>query len=336
MLRCLPRSALVRPRLGLAVAGFGSAQERLGEADLMEREREKELRRQVLQKYKGMEIPEMTSFEYGHFSTGGIQAAAAQQAMRGQGFTGFFGAENRSGGTNGGNSSGGNEDNGWSAGKNAGAPGTGVPRAFRVDWLMLFTGFALVYASGKILWNPATRSVSDLEFPLWSASLETQAKHLLFSVQFDERTREEMKREFQTVRQTNPFADFFQWVSSRNPEFCRGDRSSAETNVGTLVGVLSSTNSRDLVALASALRHSLSRRGGDAGSRVDGFMAQVLSNGALVGGLQGTFGAGRFAVPAYPPPPPSPPSPYGLEPHNEPGVHSTNPFEHVSAAETNA
>ncbi|KAG5479397.1 hypothetical protein LSCM1_04657 [Leishmania martiniquensis] len=238
-----------------------------------ERAREEELRRKVLQKFRGMQIPETINHEYGHFSTMGINASAAQQAARNaetQGHSGFGGAplQNRRG----------------------------------VDWLMLLTGCMLVYFSGKILFRQLARGVNDLEMPLWTASVELQAKHFLFAVQFQQSEQGQLKREFEAVRQTNPFVDFFEWVRSRRPEFCSGRKYRADYVMHTLVSYLRSSDGTQLVTVARTLQQSMTRKSGDSLQRVDDFLEQLQSAGLLFQGLRGVSSSSVY-TPDCPPRP---------------------------------
>lgn len=333
-----------------SVAWRSTSQTAVSTVDLVEREREKELRQLVLQKYRGMQIPEMTDIQYGHFSTGGIQAAAAQQAMSSQGYGSMF--SSAGGGSTstaaGGSCSTGNCGAGGSGG-GAGASGAtggmpnGMPMKPRTDWLMLFTGLALMWVSAKIIYSQMTRGVDDLDFPLWTASLEVQAKHLLFCVQFDDQTRSQLKRDFQVVRQSNPFADFFQWVHSRQPQYLSGRVNSLDMAIGAVIQSLSNTNSRELMSFATALRQSLTRKGGDPQTRLDDFvnnLSPANSMLATMGGLSGRGGASSAppaSVPSYNPPSESYSTPMGM-PHDvsSNAVNGSNPFEYFDANQKTA
>lgn len=228
-----------------------------------ERTREEELRQRVQQKYRGMQIPEMTHHEYGHFSTTGINASAAHQAARSAGVEGYPGF-------------------GGGAFQNRG----------RVDWLLLLTGCTLVYLSFKILFRQFTRGVNGLELPLWTASIELQAKHILFAVQFQQSEQDQIKKDFEAVRQTNPFVDFFEWVRSRRPEFCCGRKYGADYVMHTLVSCLRSGDGTQLATLARTLQQSMTRKNGDSLQRVDDFVEQLQSAGYLFQGIRGVGSSG--------------------------------------------
>ncbi|CAM67804.1 conserved hypothetical protein [Leishmania infantum JPCM5] len=238
-----------------------------------ERAREEELRQKVQQKYRGMPIPEMTHHEYGHFSTMGINASAAQQAARSAGVQGYPGF-------------------GGGAFQNRG----------RVDWLFLLTGCTMVYLSGKILFRQFTRGVNGLELPLWTASVELQAKHILFAVQFQQSEQEQMKKDFEAVRQTNPFVDFFEWVRSRRPEFCSGRKYGADYVMHTLVSCLRGSDGTQLATLARTLQQSMTRRNGDSLQRVDDFVEQLQSAGYLFHGIRGVGSSGMYTPEPLPQP----------------------------------
>lgn len=263
MLRTLYKVSGTLPQKTLCASLYSSV--RFLEYSPDERRREEDLRRKVQERYRGMQIPEMTNHEYGHFSSMGINAAAAQQATSsagGQGFTGFSGMPFQRGG--------------------------------RVDWLMLLTGLALVYFSGKIMLNQLTQGVDGLNMPLWIASVETQAKHLLFAVQFNQAEQKQMRQDFHTARQMNPFVDFFEWVHTQRPEFCCGQRYSSEHVMGILVSALRNGDSTQLATLARTLQTTVSRQGGDSLQRIDDFVDQLQAAGYL---LQAVRGFGHSSLP---------------------------------------
>lgn len=243
------------------------------ECSAEERAREEELRQKVQQRYRGMQIPPITNHQYGHFSTMGINETAAQQAAGDAGSQKF---------------------------------GSFGSQAFQgrggVDWLMLLTGCALVYFSGKILFNQFTRGVNGLELPLWTASIEMQAKHLLFAVQFDQQEQDQLKRDFEVVRQTNPFANFFEWVRTRRPDFCCGRKYHPDYVLNALVSSLRSNDSAQLAGLARTLQQSVSRRKGDSFQRVDDFVEQLQATGFMFQSLRGAGPTSAF-TPSYQPAP---------------------------------
>lgn len=230
-----------------------------------ERAREEELRQKIQQKYRGMQIPPFTNHQYGHFSTMGLNETAAQQAAADAGsqkFGGFGGQafQGRSG----------------------------------VDWIMLLTGCALVYFSGKILFNQFTRGVNGLEMPLWTASIDMQAKHLLFAVQFDQQEQDQLKKDFEVVRQTNPFVNFFEWVRSRRPEFCCGRKYTPDYVLNILVSSLRSNDSAQLAGLARTLQQSMNQRKGDSLQRVDDFVERLQTTGVMFQSLRGAGPTSAF------------------------------------------
>lgn len=248
------------------------------EVDPEEREREVNLRNQVMQKFKGMPIPEITHHEYGHFATSGINYQAAGQA--------FGDAQNSAGSA-------------WQSGKFTAAAPNATGKV-GVDWVMLLTGCLLVFVSGQMLYQQMGRDVDDLEIPLWVASIDTQAKHLILSVQFDQATRDGLKKEFQTVRLNNPLADFFEWVRTQRPEFGFGNRYGMDYAMGTVTSILSSTNSRELVAFAQALQGAMNRRDGSPQQRLDDFLQKLQTVGGLYTGAPAAMG---MASPMIQPPP---------------------------------
>lgn len=238
--------------------------------DESERAKEQQLREQVLTKYRGMKIPEMTNYEYGHFATAGINAAARDQAFRNSGF-GLFNTGSTSQQADGTNDQQ-QQSTSQTSGVMGGAGSTGQKK---VDWLMLFTGVALFYFSTKILFQQLTRGVEGLNIPLWAASIEVQAKHLIYSVQFDSETKESLQKQFISVREANPFADFFSWVHSTRPEFGSGRRFSYDNAMHIMVSLLRSSDTSQLMSFARALQQALMRRGGDPQDRLDTFLDKV-------------------------------------------------------------
>lgn len=244
--------------------------------------RENELRQKIQQKYRGMQIPPITNHQYGHFSTMGINETAAQQAAGDAGSQNF--------------------------GAFGGQPFQGKGR---VDWIMLLTGCALVYFSGKILFNQMTRGVEGLEMPLWTASVEMQAKHLLFAVQFSQHEQEQLKKDFEVVRQANPFTNFFEWVRSRRPEFCAGRKYSPDYVLNSLISALRSNDSTQLASLARTLQQAMRQQNGDSLQRVDDFVERLQATGYMFQSMRGAapvnaflpspHSAANFMPPAEPP-----------------------------------
>lgn len=285
------------------------------EQDPVETEREKELRQRVLAQYRGMQVPEMTNFQYGHFATGGIRATATQQAYADAGFQNF-----------------------------SQAMGGGM-RTVKVDWLMLFTGVALVYVTGKLMFQQFTMGMSDVQLPLWTASLELQAKYILFTVQFDSHTRDYLQKEFQAVREANPFADFFEWLRVQRPEYGNGRRSTFENSMTAVMVQLRSNDRSTLFPFYGAVRQAMMRRGGDAQDRIDTFLDNVQQGGGWRGGgpwgmrqngpisrrdgsPPGSGAFGTLSPGGYPPPGPtgSPTPGTGFSPIVGDGPHSSTPF----------
>ncbi|ORC89432.1 uncharacterized protein TM35_000122070 [Trypanosoma theileri] len=267
--------------------------------DPLEREREKELREKVLQRYRGMKIPEMVNFRYGHFaSEEGATASAASQA--------YYAA-------------------------NGGLPigGAGSTGRQGVDWLMLFTGCALVYVTSKFMLRRFSGGdMDDVSIPLWTASLDVQAKYLLFSIQFDVTAREEIRKSYHNVRQANPFTDFFQWLRFRHPEFGQGIVYSYDDAVETLTTILSSGNSQTLMILARGVQNALRKKDGNPAQRIDEFL---ISLGALARVKRMET---NTLVPGYVQPtllPPQPTVVYGTEPTTIQNALDATPSERHSS-----
>ncbi|KAG5505710.1 hypothetical protein JKF63_05045 [Porcisia hertigi] len=267
------RLCIHRHSLPLWVSGrfFSSTSALRLEHSPEERAREEELRQKVQQKYRGMQFPEITNHQYGHFSILGINVSAAQQAASHAGVQGY-----------------------------PGFGGTPFEKRRSVDWLMLLTGCLLVYFSSKILFRQITRGVNELEFPLWTASIEVQAKHLLFAVQFQRSEQEQMRKDFEAVRQINPFVDFFEWVRSRRPEFCSGRKYGADYVMHTLVSSFLSSDGAQLAAVARTLQQSIVQINDDPLQRVDNFVEQLQSTSHLFQGIRGVGSSNSYTT-EYPP-----------------------------------
>jgi hypothetical protein len=248
------------------------------EQGVEERAREDELRQKVQQKYRGMQIPPITNHQYGHFSTMGINETAAQQAAGDASSQSFWGS-------------------GGQSFQNRG----------RVDWIMLLTGCVLVYFSGKILFTQFTRGVNGLEMPLWTASVDMQAKHLLFAVQFNRHEQDQLKKDFEAARQTNPLTNFFEWVRTCRPEFCSGRKYNSEYVMSVLISSLCSSDSTQLASLARALQQSMKQQTGDPLQRVDEFVERLQATGYLLQTMRSpgpinTFAHNYQIAPTFVPP----------------------------------
>ncbi|KAL0506972.1 LOW QUALITY PROTEIN: hypothetical protein Q4I30_003709 [Leishmania utingensis] len=178
--------------------------------------------------------------------------------------------------------------------------GTPFQNRRSVDWVILLTGCTLMYFSGKILFRQLTRGVNGLEMPLWTASVELQAKHILFAVQFQQSEQDQMKKDFEEVRQINPFVEFFEWVRSRRPEFCSGRKYGADYVMHTLVSSLSSSDGAQLATVARTLQQSMAQKNNDSLQRVDNFVEQLRSAGYLFQGIRG-MGSPSVYTTDYPP-----------------------------------
>ncbi|KAH9597665.1 hypothetical protein LSM04_006614 [Trypanosoma melophagium] len=267
--------------------------------DPLEREREKELREKVLQGYRGMKLPEMTDFRYGHFASGeGAITSATSQA--------YYAA-----------------NSGFSLG------GAGSVGRQGVDWLMLFTGLALVYMTSKVMFQRfSVGNMDDVSVPLWTASLDVQAKYLLFSIQFDVKAREEIRKSYHNVRQANPFTDFFHWLRFQHPEFGQGTVYSYDDAVKTLTTILSSGNSQTLMILARGVQNALRKKDGNPSQRIDEFLVSLGAIARVERMETNTL------VPGYMQPPilsPQTPLVYGTEPTNIQSALDVTPSERHSS-----
>ncbi|EAN93389.1 hypothetical protein C3747_7g302 [Trypanosoma cruzi] len=259
-----------------------------------EREKERTLREKVLARYRGTNFPELVNIRYGHFAEKeGATRSAASQAYRAVSQDRFFG-QNASSGRQG------------------------------VDWFMLFTGLALFYVSSKMLLQRLSgTSLDGASVPLWTANPETQAKFLLFSLQFDPNNREQIQQAYHSVRQAYPFTDFFQWLRVQHPEYGQGIVFSYEAAVNSLVTIISSGDSWALMNLARGFQNALKKRNTNSAQRIDDFLTDV-------GALAGAQSPGRYSMlPGYAPPQPplQPLQLHGDEPMNIQGAIESPPSE---------
>lgn len=128
--------------------------------------------------------------------------------------------------------------------------------------LICLAGLMVVWTS-KSISNQLSKN--NLNIPLWAASLEDQAKHILFCVQYDEKTRNALATEFAILRKTNPFLDFFSWVSVKKPDFCCGHKYNNVYAISTVLNALQMEN----VAASRIVSKVLFSGGGDERKRVD-------------------------------------------------------------------
>lgn len=264
--------------------------------DPTEQEREKQLRDMVLQKYRGMRSPAATHHTYGNFASTGAFASS-------MGNDGRADASSTSSSC---------EGNGRC---DMGGQGRGRP-----DLFMLFTGAALMYVSGKILFMRARRDVSEVDTPLWVASPELQAKHFIYCAQFTPKVRDEIRHSFQAVRENNPFVNFYAWLPSQQPYFGVGQRHSFSEAMNSIVAALVRGDQLSYIALGYAFRNALAQRDSDPRNRLDGF----------VDSLQSGTGLSHYVSPAASATSSSPPLYYGASPaasmsHVPPGPTSYMP-----------
>nr|CCC93382.1 conserved hypothetical protein [Trypanosoma congolense IL3000] len=238
----------------------GFTTKRMIAQDPQEHRRESELRQRVLKSYGGLHLPEFSGYNYGHFSTGGPTTSAA---IRAKGI----------------------------ATDNTLHTGASIPKGQRVDWLMFLTGVALLYVSTKMLIERLSGgAVGNLVLPSWVASIDEQANHLLFVVQYDKVNRERVKEEYAADRKINPFITFFQWLAIRHPEYGHGSQFYRDVALNSLSQALSSGNQQTLLALATNTRDALSRKNESPAKRIDYFISKMgisstplpLSPGAVI------------------------------------------------------
>lgn len=109
---------------------------------------------------------------------------------------------------------------------------------------------------------------SQLSFPNWTASKERQAKHILFHIQFNEKTRNALLLQFSSAQQANPLLDFYSWLSIQRPEFCQGRKYDSQFSLWT---VMNSIQSESIMA-RTFLPSSLAKNDSDPYQRLDEFI----------------------------------------------------------------
>ncbi|CAD2220950.1 hypothetical protein, conserved [Angomonas deanei] len=177
---------------------------------------------------------------------------------------------------------------------------------------MLLTGGLLVFVTTKIMFQQATRGVDDLDMPLWIGSTYLQAEHLIFNIQFDHDTRENLKNEFREVRDAalqnlQPYPGFFDFVRFKRPEFGSGRQYNSQTVMDALIQSMSSSDTKGQTQVVRLVHQMLQTRSGTPESRLDDFMNKMntlsLYRSPLpMGG--GAFPTQRVYQPIPPPPPP--------------------------------
>ncbi|RNF17623.1 uncharacterized protein Tco025E_04855 [Trypanosoma conorhini] len=286
----------------LASRVFLNARRSVSLEDPAERERERELRARIVARYRGVSLPELSNIRYGHFAEQeGATQSTASQAYNAVSQSYPFGQNNSNG-------------------------------ARGVDWLMLFTGLALFYVSSKMLFQRFSGfSVDAAIVPLWAASPETQAKYLIYSIQFDARAREQIQKAYHSVRQSYPFTDFFQWLRVQYPEYGQGIAFSYESAVNSLVAIFSSGDPRALMQLGRGVQKAIKKQNTNSAQRLDDFLMDVGALATVQAPVRHSMASG-YAVPQ---PPPQPLQLHGGEPmsiqgalESAPGeAHSSVPFQ---------
>ncbi|CCW72079.1 unnamed protein product [Phytomonas sp. Hart1] len=225
------------------------------EAGLSEQDRERELRKLVLRKYNGTSIPEINSFEYGHFSSGDINVSTAQYAFHDSDAS--FNGDILS-------------NNGWR-------------RIINMIWPIIFVGFALIYFLSNVFLR-TSYVLNGLDLPLWLASIERHSKYIIFEIQFDEQTKNNLKKEFEFVHLSNPFVDFFVWVKTRKPEFEFGIRYGPEVCINTLLSFLANTEPHMLTIFYRSIQMASLKKNKSPTQRLDEFIDQIRFSGAVLNG----------------------------------------------------
>ncbi|CCW64555.1 unnamed protein product [Phytomonas sp. EM1] len=234
---------------------FSTASGQRMESESSERERECELRRQVLYKYNGVKIPELVSFNYGHFSSVNINLSATQYALR-------------------------DADDSFNSNI---LPNNSSKEIRRMIWLMILSGLTLIYFLRKVVLQ-TSRGLNDLELPLWLASIERQSKHIIFLIQFDEQTRIDLRKEFESVHFLNPFIDFFDWVKTKRPEFGLGIRYDPGVSIGILLTFLANTESHVLTIFIRSIQMASLKRNVSPMQRLDEFIDHIRFSGSVTSG----------------------------------------------------
>eukprot|EP00796_Vickermania_ingenoplastis_P009998 gene9998-6978_t len=123
--------------------------------------------------------------------------------------------------------------------------------------------------SFKLLFR--TMSKDNLFIPLWAASAENQAKHYLFLIQFDNATQKSLSTSFTAIKELNPLADFFTWLSVQRPEFCSGYRYPSSYVIAAISNNIQSPND-----MSRAMIPLMFQSSNDPRRRVDDFVDAVL------------------------------------------------------------
>jgi hypothetical protein len=260
--------------------GFVSSRTLLS-SDPAEIAREQNLRSQIREKYKGMRLPEMTNFEYGKFASKGILQDAASKANQASAekFKQFVGG-NTGGNNNSGSSSDSNNTGGASGGTTSNSQNETPAQAQPVDWLMMLSGTALVIVSTRLLSDRLGGPKNDENYivPIWCVSFDQQAKYLLFLVSVDKFVKDQLQQEFERVRVSYPFLNFFDWLESRYPAYGAGRKYSKQMAVEMVSQLLAQGGRMQLAALGRATSYAISRAGGvDPSGKVDEYLDQLES-----------------------------------------------------------
>lgn len=164
--------------------------------------------------------------------------------------------------------------------------------------LICLAGLMLVWTS-KSISNQLSKS--NLNIPLWAASLEDQAKHTLFCVQYDEKTRNALVAEFTLLRKTNPFLEFYSWLSIKKPEFSCGRKYNSVYAISTVSNALQ----MESVTASRIVSRVLLMGGGDERKRVDDLI-DALNQTIGISNLLTSFSAASqpqvapLHIPTYP------------------------------------
>lgn len=149
----------------------------------------------------------------------------------------------------------------------------------RTFFLLCVAGF-LAFETSRLM--RASFSKNNLSLPLWTGSNEEITKHFLFVTQFDKSKQESLLSKFTSLRRENPLLNFFSWVETEEPDFCRGKKYTKESALAITLNFLKSNDLSMYVMLA------LKNKNLNPQERIDSFIdsINVFSYTGAITGLQ--------------------------------------------------
>lgn len=134
-------------------------------------------------------------------------------------------------------------------------------------FLLLCVAGLLAFETNKLM--SASFSKNNLSLPLWTASNEEITKHFLFLIQFDKSKQEILLSKFAPLRRENPLLDFFLWVETEEPVFCRGRKYTKDSALAITLNFLKSSDISKYVMLA------MNKKKLDQQERIDSFIDSI-------------------------------------------------------------